>query len=1668
MTLVVAVNHLHREQGGPLVLAPRRRRLSTIMRRHGPADRRVVALVFRKGEDWRRADRSMLDKAARLRKQYATTLVGPHDTVVLVRPALGGGQSGAGIAMAIAAMALMVVAPFAAPAIAGVVGLSAGLVQAGLVLGAGVLAAAAMQATAAKKKTEEDFLSLSASGNVARRGDRRPLIYGRCWTSPPLSQRDFIQYVGNKTTILTKRLTVGLGKFDIEEIRVGESTFWKKGVGILPPFNAIPKYAPPAAVEFLYEQPSTILPGDVATSDSVVGQELPRPGENPEWTPWYRAAPIGVATKKVYLAWNFPSVMRRGSKGEAKPMDCGIVFQYQRLDPVTGNPTGPIHRDENTAYAYLDEGGHFGKELEFPDLAQWQVRAANAWFDPDTIELEASNAVYWDEMSALLPDTRIREKTTEIVIRISGIKGLSSLGDVQVLATRILPVWTGSAWIEQPTRKCLWAYADLVRNEYALYRPDAADIEKTLAYVARPDLEGFDTYDGVLPSVSSFPDAANEVLAPLRAEYVKIGSIYSFVRDESAEEAGGRRVITRRQTIRDTSSQRLTFVKSDSAQGDVIVEFNRDGDPKRPDEVRQTLFAPTRTPKRYKPPGISSGAHALAYVNWLAAIDRYRTAERKITVEWEGRLVYPGTHILSDLWFLDGKAAVSVVWAEGAVLTLGEEPPLLAGPTYASIRDRRGREWGILRATYDGARTLTLNATDLAARVATTGKALAEILALDTQDPTTVTLGDLVELQETYIARAARPVDADNVEIEMVLDDPRVWLALGETPIVPEPVTPEGPQEILRPVIQSLRAQCQRTETDIRLVWSIGQPRGGVTYDVEFAIDDETGPSDDWQEIQSNLASLSGSTPIRQSPLPVRIRARAYGRTGEPGPWTQTTFQTLKPLIDGSTTDIVEISLGQLTGELQDKLTGTGPGSVGEAKAIAEEAKARANTAFGNIEDLKLALSPSPADRARSGLAVRAVRDDVESALTVLQELQLRIETYGGILTQIGVVQAEGAYTIAGQAQLGNRINEVSISLDALAGEVALIARTVIDGDLGDLFTRVNEVSLRLDSVTNELAAKVSAVEFGELSTEVEDLSITVSGVTDTIDLLATQASLEALSGQVTSALLQVSALGQIVAATSATAIKLDGDTRDATIEAILAEIAEMKSTVSAQLATASSVFGSSIGAMGEAISESNKTLLAVQGETAARLTETLRVVADGLAAEAIARRQLEVASGLAAGRIGTLEHVVTNADNPSSQITRLATIEGKIDGSDPANPGISGRLTSLEDVILDEDEGLARKVEDIEVGVLGEDAESVTSRLSAVTQVVGKAATPGNPATGLVSQVGLLEAKVNGTGAGTIAASIESVSTVATNAGTAAATAQGTADTAKTTADSAKSTADTAKTTADTAKSTADTAKTAAESAATTATQAQATANGVTATARFGMTARAGPNAGDSLIAMEISRDEGGEKSDGGFYLLAPTVGGPHAVFNVEQFYVARFVGSGMQNMTKLMEIDAATGRVIIPKLLVTTELIAPNAMFDWGRKVVGSNIALLLPPRTNQPIPELRSVLTVKSPCAIELINTIKYSYGGFVTNSNVSNYLYLRVLIDGVVQETLPISRPNIDVASMTIHLIEVLEGPFPKTVTIDYDYTSSLDPVQYPSPDPKVLQSSYVWKLYYRGG
>lgn len=1145
MTLVLQRNVASVTVSPPAMLSRRRRgrRVSTIVKRHAPAGRQFIVSVHRRGD----LLSVPTDETIKMRSTWKSTIVGEGDVVVITRLPLGGGGgtggggSKMGIGLAIASVALIAIAPYAAP----LLGLAAGSagaigVQAGLVVGGLALSYAASQANANNKKQKDpDAFTVTGGGNVPRAGQRKPLQYGRCWSAPPLSQPDFTMYSNFRDMALIKRLTLGTGIYFVHSIRIGSSTFWTPGEGIHAPFLGAG-----AAIELLYEQPSGLAPGDVLSSQDVAGQTLPRFGSatgggsgdvsggsgdpDDELTPWFRASPAGIVVDAIQIDFQWPGGLYHNSSNGQKPTAGNVYFQYRQIDPETGDVIGPVLELLNILRNLRSSTAI--RETYIMPVAQgcYEVRGQN-----HTYEIaDYQNAASWDGLRGIVSDVRIRPKTFEIVIKVPAAQGLAitSLSDVMVDASKAVEVWNGSAWVLQYTSKSVWAYADLVRNEYGLNLPDGVDQDRCRFYDLAEHVQGHDTYDGVLPEVSSFWEAAAEVLAPLRAEPVKIGRIHSFVRDESS--LLPRHVIGRRQIKQSSAQLSYDFVQESGDGADVIVEFYRGGDPKRGDEVRYHFGVKTRTPKRYKMPGVVTGEAAYALARWLAAIAVYRGASRKVVVEWDGRLMYPGEHVLCDVWYIGGKRTYGIAYANGPInlvldhATIGDEVG-----KWASIRNRAGREIGPVTVAAVSGKSIALSSAELQELGVydVTG-----VLAEEWQDPSSLVVGTPVEMQETFVIRSVMPQDGDYIQIEMVRDDIRVWQLLGETVNAPGPPLAFDLEDPLRPVIEVLHAFCDATETDIQVRWSFASPRGGRTYEVALSYDGET------FETISFGPAIEGVGPIRQSDEPITVQARAYGRTGEAGPWIATSFVTFPPTVDGQWVRDLSIGLNKLFAQVRhdiERISAIGLALVERGKGTIFDEMRKLES---KIEELANAIATEAGDSYTHTDLVKVVAQGrAQEVFGALQEeVQIRasqVEVLVGQQTVLGARISTAENTIVGQ---GVAIDGLQISVTAVDGRVTVVSSrtTSLEATVNDSSTGVTATAVAV----TQLTARVTYAE-GSITSTAESLTALYATVNNpSTGLSATAIAVSSLNATVS---YQGGVLSSVASQTTALQTTQDGHT---------------------------------------------------------------------------------------------------------------------------------------------------------------------------------------------------------------------------------------------------------------------------------------------------------------------------------------------------------------------------------------------------------------------------------------------------------------------------------------------------------------------------------------------
>lgn len=1044
-------------------LDPRRRRLSQVVGRHVDRSRPHMIAVQRRSDPLQLLDEAWVvrgkDRAGKVRPWPRRYL--PADAIVVVVYLPRGGPGGGGasgqrkgftsIALTLAAVALVA---FAGP-IAGAIGAAAGItsafaiaaIQAGIVIGGTALLSLASRAKANKPATDtREIFGVSGGRQPAEAGGPHPARLRPQLDEAHLSQPDFSQYDGDNQ-ILLKRQTLGLGRYRVYQIRAGKQVLWREGAGFVAPFDDRRN-----AVEFLYGTASTLVPSNVVAASGVGGQ-LPRPADHPSLAGPFHINQRGALVTRLQVDFQFPrGISSTATKGSGAvlanlPGHWSVLFEYAPIDEA-GNVVGPWQ----TLYggSSLSEGKIFAtkpvRRTVFKDVpaGRYAVRGRNPL--PDTsngAKFTNIDGVQWDSACGWVGDVAIRPGITEIAMRIYATKGnqAAAFSEIEVDAAAIIPVWTGSAWVEQETSKAVWAYLDIMRNQtYGGAIPDdGLDLGAALGYAQR--LTEYDTFDATIRGPVSVYEAAATVLLPMRAEPVHLGRYWSLVRDEP--KSVRRHLITRRQITR--GSTQIAFdLDTEAGAGHVIGEWDGDGDYRSPNQATVIYGEASLTPTRQRWTGVKSYAHGQHLTRWKAACGAYRRQTAPFGVEMEGRIYKRGDSISIDPWFVDVRKAAGVIESNGDILSLDADIRLVAGEM-AVLRDRAGREWGPLEIAGQGGspRQIVLSAASRQAIETATGLSLAQVLSDGRRDMTTIQVGRLEALQESYLIQSVRMDGATHAQVDALIDDPRVWTLLGLAPGNPHPsyggiVEPESP------ALLGLTAIAVPAAAGFRLEYTITPGRGAKTFEVGLSYDGGTR-----FDTQDN-APMSGSVALNPvDPTTLRVRARAFGSSGVPGPY----FLTTVALPSAS----VNVTLPPISYE----------GLEADVRARIENALTTAGDAL---------------DR-----ALQSLTNDAANRAAIIAETNTRVSQDGALATRIdGVVartDANAAAIISEQtvrtsadAALGQRIDTVVARTDANAAAVISeqTARTSADGALGQ---RIDTVSVRTDSalagVVSEQQARI-------------------------------------------------------------------------------------------------------------------------------------------------------------------------------------------------------------------------------------------------------------------------------------------------------------------------------------------------------------------------------------------------------------------------------------------------------------------------------------------------------------------------------------------------------------------------------------------------------------------
>ena len=838
-------------------LMPRRREtIAALVKRSGWSFAAYPTICTVNGEPVMRANWSRRLRAA--------------DQVVFISRPRGGATGTKGLVSMLGVIAIAALAPGIGTAVAGA--LFGGSVAAAQVAGAvvalgGIYAVKSLTASrpGGQGGEQEPLYTLNGGTNTARLLQTIPVQYGRIKKIPDFATAPWSEFEGDQQ-YLNVLLVNGSGRYQRDQILIEDTVLWDRVTGLNPSFTGVTwQFCDPG-------QAVTLFPVNVVTAAEVNGQEPTGPAV---WVGGFTANAAGTLANALAFDFVMPGGLYRiDDDGDMRTRDVQIEVQYRRIDdagaPLTGWVSAgmPLWTRRTKAQVRMS----FKVDVP-PGRYEGRVRRLN----PVSTDGQVVDNILWQGFRAFMigsntfPDsvTALRIKATD---QLSG-DAAQKLGFVD---TRILPVWNGSAWVEQPTRSPAWAALDLATN--ALYGGrrslSKVDFQEFATLAALNDVRG-DCFDYTFTASQPCLDALDMILASCRARTRWLGDVLSLFREQWRPLP--EMMLTDQEVVRDSLSLKYDLLPNTAADGLILEYF--DETIWRAAEVVAPRGATPSRPERRQLPGVTKRAQAQLEADFMWRSYLYRRVRVPLETEHDGRLLSIGSQItvqseMPTAWGSGGE----VVRRQGNGLFLSPPAAWGSGQHYMKVRRANGRPWGPVKVARGGNDGIAiLDPVDLALVESQQGVTLDDALARPDGGPNaSFDLGLGLAWQKRCLVVGGAP-SGDQVALELWLDDPRVHDedATAAPPLPSGPVLTNG----AFPVIQGLVARVRTDEFPPTLDASWFPAPGAVSYVVQASYDE--GES----YVQLGEVRYPALT-AKVEPLAMRVRVAGFNASGRQGPWT--------------------------------------------------------------------------------------------------------------------------------------------------------------------------------------------------------------------------------------------------------------------------------------------------------------------------------------------------------------------------------------------------------------------------------------------------------------------------------------------------------------------------------------------------------------------------------------------------------------------------------------------------------------------------------------------------------------------------------------------------------------------------------------------------------------
>lgn len=594
--------------------------------------------------------------------------------------------------------------------------------------------------------------SLGAQGNSARIGQPIPVLYGRHVIFPDFAAQPYTDYAGNEQ-YLYQLFVVGQGSYNVGQIRLEDTMIEPAPLGDGAIHTAAGSFE---EISYQLVQPGgsvTLFPANVVTSTEVTGQELPgivtgtytQSGTTITVTRsahgfgigknLYHDFTTGGAASGDYTVTGVPTVdTYTVTSGTSATIAVSNVTIHSYVGPYTintadGNALAVDYVTPRGLYFANDDGSLAQRSVIVSAYARL-VGSTGAWMLLGTETLTAATAtpqrksykytvaagsyqvkvrrtntkdgssragndLNWAAARAYLPGSQAYGQITLLALRMRASNQLSGLASrkINVIATRLLPAWNGSAWgAASDTTSIAWALADICRSSYGLGLPDARiDLAGLLALDAVWAARG-DQFNGVFDGNGVAWECLQQVAKAGRAIPVMQGGIVHFVRDAAATLP--LQMFTVRNIVRGSFKLDYTMPSEETADAIDVTYFDSGVWQER--TVRCALPGSAELiVAKVKLFGVTNRAQAYREGMYQAACNRYRRRHATLTTEMEGLIVTLGDLIViqHDMpqWGQGGEVTNFVFNGLGLMVTATENFDFSAGGDhYISFRTRAG------------------------------------------------------------------------------------------------------------------------------------------------------------------------------------------------------------------------------------------------------------------------------------------------------------------------------------------------------------------------------------------------------------------------------------------------------------------------------------------------------------------------------------------------------------------------------------------------------------------------------------------------------------------------------------------------------------------------------------------------------------------------------------------------------------------------------------------------------------------------------------------------------------------------------------------------------------------------------------------------------------------